>query len=535
MNRSVPGAAAIRMPPDEGPSIRDKFPVFAKEFKRRPVLMVGTFAALAILGLVVGLLIPKKYTSNASILVQDGNITAELARDRPGPGTVVDRTLMAREVIRRRHVMDEIHKVGGWLEDNASPLEQERMISKVSANIEITDIGTGIIQAIPTLPIRNNVIRVAFTDDDAERAFRVNKRLTDLIVSESVEAKRRQSREAYDFIDSQVAVYQRKLNQAEANLEQYRKNHPDAWPGVDTDVTMRIGELRRAVDNARLELADLRTQEGALRGQLGGEQNITMVQTRGGQLRARLAELQTERGRLLLSYTEQHPDVIRVQQQIRELEQELRGGGSGAAGSLGSAAAFNPQLYGELKGRLADVSSRGNAAGARIASAEAQLARELDRSRQLGAAQSEVSKLTRDYEVNRGIYQDLLTRRESARVAMNMDADAENSTFRIQEAASMPLRSSSMRVIYMAAISLLLAAIIPLALLFAFVNFDPRVRLPRQIEHETGLPLLGTMPQYLNTAKREHYSRRYRLAGAMLLSVPVVYGLFFTLKLMGML
>ena len=522
------------MLPDEGPSIRDKFPVFAKEFKRRPVLLVGIFASLAILGLVVGLLIPKKYTSYASILVQDGNITAELARDRPGPGTVVDRTLMAREVIRRRHVMDEILKTGGWLEGSTDPLEQERMISKISANIEISDVGTGIIQAIPSLPIRNNVIRVAFTDDDAERAFRVNKRLTDLIVSESVEAKRRESREAYDFIDSQVAVYQRKLNQAEANLEQYRKDNPNVWPGLDTDVTMRIGELRRIVDNAQLEKADLDAQASALRGQLGSEQNITMVQTRGGQLRTRLAELQTERGRLLLSYTEQHPDVIRVQQQISELEQELKGGGS-SAGSLGSAAAFNPQLYGDLKGRLADVSSRGAAVGRRIGEAQAQLNEELGKSRELGAAQGDVSKLTRDLEVNRGIYQDLLTRRESARVAMNMDADAENSTFRIQETASMPLRSSSMRVMHMAAISLLLAAQIPLALLFAFVNFDPRVRLPRQIEREAGLPVLGTMPQYLSTARREQNSRRYLVAGAMFLSVPLVYGLFFTLKLMGML
>lgn len=523
------------MLPDAGPSIGDKLPVFVKEFKRRPVLLVGAFALLAILGLVIGLLIPKKYTSSASILVQDGSIKSELAKDRPGPSSVVDRTVMAREVIRRRHVMDEILKVGGWLADNPSALDQERLLGKIAANIEISDVGTGLIQAIPTLPIKNNVIRVSFTDTDPKRAQRVTERLADLIISESLAAKEQESREAYAFIDSQVAIYQAKLTQAEANLEQYRKSHPDAWPGVDTDVTMRIGELRRSVDSARTELADLRSQESALRGQLSSEQSITMVQTRGGQLRARLAELQTERGRLLLSYTEQHPDVIRVQQQIRELEQELRGGRTGAGGSLGSAAAFNPQLYGELKGRLADVSGRGNAAGARIALAEAQLARELERSRQLGSAQSEVSKLTRDYEVNRGLYQDLLTRRESARVAMNMDADAQSSALRLQEAASMPLRSSSMRVMHMAAISLVLAAALPLLLLFAFVNFDPRVRLPMQIEHAAGLPVLGTMPQYLNAAKRKRTSRHYALAGALFLSVPLVYGLFFTLKLMDVL
>ena len=72
-------------------------------------------------------------------------------------------------------------------------------------------------------------------------------------------------------------------------------------------------------------------------------------------------------------------------------------------------------------------------------------------------------------------------------------------------------------------------------LLFAFVNFDPRVRLPMQIEHAAGLPVLGTMPQYLNAAKRKRASRHYALAGALFLSVPLVYGLFFTLKLMDVL
>ncbi|HEY5971948.1 MAG TPA: hypothetical protein VIT22_08235, partial [Pseudoxanthomonas sp.] len=139
------------------------------------------------------------------------------------------------------------------------------------------------------------------------------------------------------------------------------------------------------------------------------------------------------------------------------------------------------------------------------------------------------------YEVNRGLYQDLLTRRESARVAMNMDTDASNSTFRVQEAASMPLRAGGIRVMHVAAISLMVAALVPLLLLFAVVNFDPRVRLPIQIEREAGLPVLGTMPQYLSTAKRERNSRQYVLAGALLCSVPLVYGFFFTLKLMDVL
>ena len=49
---------------------------------------------------------------------------------------------------------------------------------------------------------------------------------------------------------------------------------------------------------------------------------------------------------------------------------------------------------------------------------------ELDRSRRIAASESALAELTRDYEVNRDIYQDLLKRRENARVSMNLDEEA---------------------------------------------------------------------------------------------------------------
>ena len=54
--------------------------------------------------------------------------------------------------------------------------------------------------------------------------------------------------------------------------------------------------------------------------QLSGESEVTAVQTREGQYRARLVELQEQLDKLLLQYTDQHPDVIRVRHQISDLQ-----------------------------------------------------------------------------------------------------------------------------------------------------------------------------------------------------------------------
>lgn len=519
MNQSAAWGA-----PEEGRSVFDAVPVLSKEFKRRSVLLAGLFAGIALLGLVLGMMLPKKYTSSTIILVEDRNIIAPLMEGRAVATSVVDRASILREVAFSRRVMEEILKTGGWLQDNPTPLEQDKLIEKI---IDRTSISNP----------RANLIEIAYSDSDATRAYEITRRFAELVIQESLATKERESSEAYAFIDSQVNQYHAKLTAAENGLEAFRQSTPDARPGTDVDVNARIGELRRIIEGARMELIDLRSQESALQSQLSGESEITLVQTRTGQFRARLAELQSERDRLLLQYTDQHPDVVRLQHQIRDVEQDLRREESAprtAGTALDGPAAFNP-LYGELRSKLAEARRRSAATAARIASAEQMLASEMARSNRIASSESTLAELTRDYEVNRDLYQDLLKRRENARVSMNLDAEQRGLSFRIQEPAQMPLRPSGLRVMHVAGAGLALALLIPLGLLFALTKLDPRVRSPLQIEREAGLPVLGTMPAYLTGRRRRAALRRYSLAASLFLAVPLLYGLTYTLKVMEVL
>lgn len=509
----------------EGRSNLDMLPVLGKEFQRRAVFLTGIFLAIALLGLGIGLMLPKKYTSSTIILVEDRNIIAPLMEGRAVATSVVDRASILRQVAFSRRVMEEILKTGGWMADNPTPVEQDKLIEKIVGRTQINNP-------------RANLIEIAYSDSDAKRAYEVTKRFAELVIQESLATKERESSEAYAFIDSQVKQYHAKLTQAEADLEAFRQNNPDARPGTDTDVNARIGELRRVIETARMDLINQRSQETALQAQLSGESEITLVQTRAGQFRARLAELQSERDRLLLQYTDQHPDVVRVQHQIRDVEEDLRREEStpraATAQALDGPAAFNP-LYGELRSKLAEAHRSSAATTARIASAEDMLAGEMARSGRIASSESTLAELSRDYEVNRDLYQDLLKRRENARVSMNLDAEQRGLSFRIQEPAVMPLRPSGLRVMHVAGAGLMLALLVPVGLLFGLVKLDPRVRSPLQIEQEAGLPVLGSMPAYLTRPRRRQTFRRYGLAALLFLAVPLAYGLTYTLKLMELL
>lgn len=513
-----------QVPPADRGAILSILPVARKEIARRSLLLLGIFAAIALGSLALGIALPKNFTSTTTILVEESNIIAPLMEGRAVPTGVAKRASIAREVAFSRKVMDKILLAGGWLAEHPDALTQVRLIDQIT---DRTHISTP----------RDNLIEISYTDSDPERSFAVTKRLADLVIEESLANKSRESRDAYQFINSQVLQYHAKLTEAEFNLERYRQNNPDARPGIGSDVNARIGELSRQVETSRMELLDLRSQDGALQAQLSGENEIAMVQTRAGQLMGRLAELKTDRDRLLLSYTDQHPDVIRVQHQIRDLEAELsqedarrQSVATSSPGALEGPAAFNP-LYAELKSKQADVRRRSAAMMSRISAGEGLLAHELARSGRIAASESSLSELSRDYEVNRDLYQDLLKRRENARVSMNLDAEQRGLSFRIQEPAAMPLRPSGIRLLHVAGAGLFLAVVAPLMVLFGLIKFDPRVRAARQIERESGLPVLGTVPRLMTARRRSRSIRQVALASLIFLAVPVAYAMVLTLKM----
>lgn len=520
--------------PETRPSaIAAMVPVAFEEWRRRPVMLAAVFTAIALAALAFGLMLPKKYNSTSTILVEESNIIKPLMEGRAVPTSVVSRAAITREVAFSRKVMNEILQAGGWLKSNPTPLQKDQLIEHITSRTIISNP-------------RDNLIRVSYTDTDAARAHAVTKRFTELIIQESLATKERESRDAYDFIDSQVRAYHRKLTDAESKLEAYRKSNPDARPGIDGDVNSRIGELRRMVDTSRMELMDLESQGNALQAQLNGENEINVVQTRTGQLLARMAELETEKDKLLMNFTEQHPDVVRIQHQLRDMEQDLRreessqqarriagASGASAAGTgttLDGTASFNP-LYGELKSKLAENRRQAAAVNSRIATSQALLDQELARSRHIAASESTLAELSRDYEVNRDLYQDLLKRRENARVSMSLDAEQRGLSFRVQEPASFPLRGVGLRLVHVASAGLGAAALAPLVLLFGFVRLDPRVRSPYQIETAAALPVLGKVPRFQTAPSRRQGTRRFVIAAMIFLVVPTVYGLTLLLKL----
>lgn len=495
----------------------------ATEVSRRPVFWASVAASVALVVLALGLLTPPTYTSSTTLLVENSTILP--AGDQRGVSTASNHAVVAREVAFSRRVMEQVLEAGGWTASNPSAVEKNELIRGIISRttIDVSDRSRG-----PNATNGVNVIKVDYSDSDPQRAFRVARRLAELLISESKARKQEESRAALQFLDSQVAEYQGKLGESGESLRQYQLAHPNASPDLEGGVNSRIAELRREVDNARLDLAGSATQEGQLQSMLSRESELGGGISRASQFRSRVAELEAERNRLTAQYTNRHPDVVRIQNELNGLSRQ---GASAVAGSQ-LAGTINP-MHGQLRMRLADARRERAAAASRIAAGQALLNAEMARDRESLSTESTLGALVRDHETNRELYQDLVKRREAARVAANLDAAGQGLNYRIQEPARVPLSRSGLSLTHFAIAGLVLAIALPMLLLAALVKHDPRARTPLQIERDAGLPVLGTIPLHHNRKQQAVVSRRYFLATAVLLSIPVVYGLVLAARMVN--
>src|SRR5690606_10654623 len=200
-----PVNALVRRPPagaPEGPpQWATMLPLVAREYRKRAIPMACAFAVIALAALVIGLLLPARYTSSTTILVEETNIIGPLMEGRAVPTGVANRARLTREVAFSRRVMNEILAAGEWEVDRLTPVGREMLLDEIRGRTQITHP-------------RENLIQIAYTDTEPRRAFQVTRRFGELVIDESLAAKERESREAYEFIDEQVRQYHAKLTGA---------------------------------------------------------------------------------------------------------------------------------------------------------------------------------------------------------------------------------------------------------------------------------------------------------------------------------
>ncbi len=173
----------------------------------------------------------------------------------------------------------------------------------------------------------------------------------------------------------------------------------------------------------------------------------------------------------------------------------------------------------------------------RITSLSRLLEQQAKRMERIQANKAQYSELTRDMEVNREIYDDLLKRREKARVSMHLDIEGQGGlNYRINETAQFPRTPSGPPQFSMfAAAGLFLGGLAaPFGAVAGLLQVDPpRIRARKQLEEDIGLPVLVEIPEVRTPYEKRRDRKVTLLIGIFAVLTVTVYVTIVALAQMG--
>jgi len=158
-----------------------------------------------------------------------------------------------------------------------------------------------------------------------------------------------------------------------------------------------------------------------------------------------------------------------------------------------------------------------------------------EKSKRINGGEASLAKLTRNYQVNQEIYQDLLRRMERARVSKNLDRENQGLTFKIQEPAKIPLIPTGIRFLHFMIAGIVFGIAAPIGLIYLLIQVDPKIRFSQTISKELDLPVLAEISILSSQSDDQKVYYNLILLGLGLTIVFVIYGYVGWLKFTGQL
>jgi polysaccharide biosynthesis transport protein len=464
--------------------------------------------------------LPAVYRSGTLIIVEQPTVPQQYVMPNVA-GDLQDRLNSITQQILSRTRLVRIMEDMNLYASERSQKDPDRLVDRMRKDIEIELVRT------PERPDQLSAFNIYYSSPDPALAQKVTDRLTWLFISENLEARQEQSENTTKFLEAQLEEARQKLASQEQRVREYKDRHPGELPaqmsgnveilgGLQNQMMAEMGALDRAKQqNTYLEslLTQYRSARAAAtklsKAPAGG---LASVDADLQRLRAQLADLSAH-------YTDRHPDVRKVKEEITRTEtirqQILADQKSGdtvktASDDAPVAAATDPhdvsgipELESQLKANKLEIANRQHS----IQELQVQVRDYRARLEQGPKREQEYADITRDYEQSRQYYDSLLAKKNQSAMATNLEKTQQGEHFRVLDPPSVPTKPFSPKRLKLALIGLAAGIMVGGVVAGATELTDGRIYSEKEIARIVSAEVLAEIPA-LPTAEEQAIAAR---------------------------
>ncbi|WOJ95063.1 chain length-determining protein [Congregibacter variabilis] len=445
---------------------------------------------------------PESYVATASVYVDTNSILRPLLRGLTISPNINQRVSMISQQLLSRPNLEELGRRSDLDLNVTTEGQRAAMVGRLERAINIRATQ------------RASVYNISVKDPDRDVAKRVTQELITVFIENMADEDRADNSGAQEFLDEQITEYEARLVEAENRLAIFKQQNVAVLPGTGGDYFARLQSAGEDLRAAQLELDEERNRAEQLRRQLSGDDPLADLGAISTPLDARITALRTRLDELLMRYTDLHPEVRQIRGLIDELrhQQEETVKTLREQGDIDSSLSGSPvyqgirSLLAETEAQVAELEVRVREYQARVSSLDEQVML-------IPEKEAQLKQLDRDYEVLQRRYAELIQRRESARLSLNVENDASDVSFRIVEPPFVPLKPSEPDKFVLNAAVLIGALAAGLGVAFLASLLQPMVSDPRTLSMSTGLPVLGVVTQNKQPGERRRDNWRLAIFG----------------------
>ena len=475
-------------------------------------LLVGWLAVW-----VASWILPARYKSSTLILVEQPTMPKDYVTPNVTDNLQERLESITQQILSRTNLLHIIDEFNLYPREHAQ-LTPDEKVERMRKDVEI--------ELVKDTHNQVTAFNVSYSSRNPRLAQQVTSEITNLFINENLEVRQQQSEDTTKFLADQLETARKSLDEQEEKIQEFKGQHIGELPtqlGSNLQILSGLQSQLQAEQDAlntakqqHVYLETLLSQYRSLHDSPKGADGTSL-----GSLPAldqELARLRAELADLRARYTERHPDVRKVKDQIAQTQkmrdqlasdQKVKAFDAEPDDTIVTnpddpQSASTAQLQSQMKANQIEVANREHsieALKAKVGEYQARLNQEPVREQQL-------ADLTRGYDQSKANYDDLLKKKNESAMATSMELLQQGERFRILDPPSLPLKADFPNRLKFCGIGVGVGLALGVIVAGGFEMLDDRIHDEKALQSLLPIAVISEVPEMTSMLDRQRHRRQ---------------------------
>ena len=453
-----------------------------------PIAVIGC----GTLSLLVATLLPKRYTSETLVLVDQPTVPTEFVKPVVTEDLNHRLASMQEQILSRTRLQPIIEKFGLYPADRGR-VHIEGLVEKLQTAVKV--------KPMDSMPGTGNSLPGFYVDvtfDNPQTAQQICTEITSMFMQQNTREREQQAVQTTTFLSGQLEEAKKKLDDQDQKLAAFKRQYLGSLPeeeqtnlnlltGMNAQLEANVQAISRAQQDKTFNESLLTQQENSAT-TLGavGQNNSDTPEQQLNALEDQLASLQAR-------YTPEHPDVVKLRNQVEEYKRRMAAAPKVNHDSVAIPKTDSYQVQ-QLRAKLRQDDQNIADLTKRQAQIQEQITQLQGRLQASPVVEQQLKEITRNYQTAQDFYNELLKKRQQSAMATDLEHQQESEQFRVLDPPSLPDQPSFPKRSYFGGGGLAVGVGLALAVMYLIALLDKSMHTERDVEVCLNLPVLATVP-----------------------------------------